>query len=187
MVFAVLVLLASIVLNFYFFKPYNAFVWIVGIALLIGLIVLLVRRFDRSLKLVYISAGLSIVFNFFLNFSFYPNLFEYQGGFQLAKVMKESKVNVADSSIYLIYDGAHSFDFYRGYNHAIADTNNLVVGSDRYYVVTSREAARLRDRGFELDPVASHSDYSISKLRLKFLDPKKREAQLDTIMLVRLR
>ena len=77
--------------------------------------------------------------------------------------------------------------FYRGYNHAIADTNNLVVGSDRYYVVTSREAARLRDRGFSLEPVARHSDYSISKLRLKFLDPKKREAQLDTIMLVRLR
>ena len=187
MLFAVLVLLASIALNFYFFKPYNAFVWIVGVLLLIGLIVLLVRRFDRSLKLVYIGAGLSIVFNFFLNYSFYPNLFEYQGGFQLAKVMKESKVNVADSSIYLIYDGAHSFDFYRGYNHAIADTNNLVVGSDRYYVVTSREAARLHHRGFSLEPVARHSDYSISKLRLKFLDPKKREAQLDTIMLVRLR
>lgn len=186
--FALLVLAATVLLNYYFFKPMNAWVWIVGSSLLVGLLYLLFRKCEsRDLKLVYITAGFSIVFNFFVNYNFYPNLFRYQGGNELVNVIEEKDLKIPDESIQLIDDGAHSFDFYRGYNHAMADTNNLPRGNDNlYFLLTSRHANRLIQRGFRIDTVASHADYNVSTLKLKFLNPKTRPATLDTIMLARL-
>ncbi len=186
-VFALLVLLATIALNFYFFKPASWWVWTAGIALIIGLIYLLFKRQnDAGLKLVYVSAGLSIVFNFFVNYSFFPNLFRYQGGKELVSLMEEKGIEVDDKKIKLIDTHAHSFDFYRGYNHPVANVDSLPKGdSSSYYLLGSGDAQRLLSRGYRIDTIVSHPDFNVSTIKLKFLREKTRESTLDTLMLAR--
>jgi hypothetical protein len=186
-VFAVLVLLATLALNFYFFKPASWWVWTAGIALIIGLIYLLFKRQnDVGLKLVYVSAGLSIVFNFFVNYSFFPNLFRYQGGKELVRLMEEKGIEVDDKKIKLIDTHAHSFDFYRAYNHPVANADSLPRGdSSSYYLLGSGDAQRLLSRGYRIDTIVSHPDFNVSTIKLKFLREKTRESTLDTLMLAR--
>jgi hypothetical protein len=186
-VFAVLVLLATLALNFYFFKPANWWAWTAGIALILGLIYLLFKRQkDAGLKLVYVSAGLSIVFNFFVNYSFFPNLFRYQGGKELVRLMEEKGIEVDDKKIKLIDTHAHSFDFYRAYNHPVANADSLPRGdSSSYYLLGSGDAQRLLSRGYRIDTIVSHPDFNVSTIKLKFLREKTRESTLDTLMLAR--
>lgn len=187
MVFAVLVLVASAVLNFYFFQPPTIIAWIGGIALMGGLIYFLFRKeADRGLKLVYISAGLSIVFNFMANYSFFPNLYKYQGGNELVKKMKEENIEIPRENIRLLYTNAHTFDYYLGYNHEIVDTAKVPRGDTSVtYLVTSPIAKKLREKGYSIDPVVSHVDYNVNAIKLRFLNPKTRYNRLDTLMLAK--
>ena len=185
--FAVLILVATIVLNFYFFQPPSVFAWVGGILLMAGLIYLLWKKWsDAGLKFVYISAGLSIVFNFMMNYGFFPNLYKYQGGNELVKMMKEQDVQIPRDRLRLLFTHAHSFDFYLGYNHAITDTANIPRGdSSITYLVTSPMLKKIREKGYTVQPVLSHKDYNVNAIKLKFLNPETRQSKLDTIMLAR--
>lgn len=187
-VFAVLVLIATIVLNFYFFKPFSIWVWIGGGILMIGLLNLMWQRAaDKGLKLVYVSVGFSLLFNFFANYSFFPNLFKYQGGNELVKVMKEKGIKIPDEKILLLDNNAHTFDFYLGHNHHVADVlKPELFDSSMYYLISSPIANNLVEKGYRIDTIASHVDYNVSTLKLKFLNPKTRESKLDTLMLARI-
>jgi 4-amino-4-deoxy-L-arabinose transferase-like glycosyltransferase len=187
-IFAVLVLIGTIILNFYFFKPFSFWVWLGGGILIIGLLNLMWQSAaDKGLKLVYVSAGFSLLFNFFANYSFFPNLFKYQGGNELVKVMKERNIKVPDEKIFLLDNNAHTFDFYLGYNHHVADiTRPELLDSSKYYLISSPMANNLVDKGYRIDTIASHVDYNVSTLKLKFLNPKTRESKLDTLMLARI-
>lgn len=187
-IFAVLVLIGTIILNFYFFKPFSFWVWLGGGILIIGLLNLMWQSAaDKGLKLVYVSAGFSLLFNFFANYSFFPNLFKYQGGNELVKVMKERNIKVPDEKIFLLDNNAHTFDFYLGYNHHVADiTRPELLDSSKYYLISSPMANNLVEKGYRIDTIASHVDYNVSTLKLKFLNPKTRESKLDTLMLARI-
>lgn len=187
-VFAVLVLIATIALNFYFFKPFSIWVWIGGGILMIGLLNLMWQRAaDKGLKLVYVSVGFSLLFNFFANYSFFPNLFKYQGGNELVKVMKEKGIKIPDEKILLLDNNAHTFDFYLGHNHHVADVlKPELLDSSMYYLISSPIANNLVEKGYRIDTIASHVDYNVSTLKLKFLNPKTRESKLDTLMLARI-
>lgn len=185
--FAVLVLLATIALNFYFFQPASWWAWTAGIALILALIYVLIKpQKEKGLKLVYVSAGLSIVFNFFVNYSFFPNLFRYQGGEELVELMEEKGIEIDDSKIKLIDTHAHSFDFYSGYNHSVANADSLPRGdSSYYYLLGSGDAHRLIEKGYTIDTLVSHPDFNVSTIKLKFLRNETRESTLDTLMLAR--
>src|SRR6266498_2139600 len=108
--------------NYFFFKPATIFITITGPLVLLMLLVLIIKRFSNTArKVAYVSAALSIVFNFFLNFNFFPNLLKYQAGKELADLMEKNNIKIPDDQIMLIETNAHSFDFHRKYNHAIAD------------------------------------------------------------------
>lgn len=185
--FAILVLIAALALNFYFFQPPTIFAWVGGIILMGGLVyVLWKKQPELGLKFVYISVGLSIVFNFIANYSFFPNLYKYQGGNELVKMMKEKNIEIPRDKLRLLYTNAHTFDYYLGYNHAITDTAHVPRGdSSITYLVTSPMAKKLREKGYTIEPVLSHVDYNVNAIKLKFLNPKTRESKLDTIMLAK--
>jgi 4-amino-4-deoxy-L-arabinose transferase-like glycosyltransferase len=189
--FAILVLLATLVLNYYFFPPSSILVHIVGGALIIALLVLLFRKHPvKGWKVIYIGIFFSVVFNFFLTYNFFPGLMKYQGGNELVFQMRRDKVEVADEKISLIEVNAHTFDFYRGYNHSHADMAQLKEQlpelSDRYFLLSSKVARELEADSIKVVPIASHVDYNITTLKLKFLNPKTRLSKCDTLMLARL-
>jgi hypothetical protein len=136
------------------------------------------------------TAFFSLVLNFCLNYNFFPRLMQYQGGNQLAKQMQENHISIPDSSIRLLEVNAHSFDFYRGYNHIIVDIDYFKEEyqgmSGKYFLVTSEIASRLRADSFIVTPVVSHLDYNVARMKLKFLNPATRDRLLDTLMLAKI-
>ena len=74
-----LVIAVVVLMNFYLFKPVNDLIALLGIALLITLFILLTFKDpNRAAKVVYVSLLLSIAFNFFMTYNFFPNLVQYQ-------------------------------------------------------------------------------------------------------------
>ena len=69
------------------------------------------------MKIIYVSALVSLLFNFLLYYNFFPQLLTYQAGNEMVKQMKEKNIEIPDQQIMLIETNAHSFDFYAGYCH----------------------------------------------------------------------
>lgn len=139
--------------------------------------------------MLYVSVFFMLVFNFFLNYNFFPSLMKYQGGNELAFKMERENSSISDKNIILLETGAHSFDFYRGYNHEIIEKNELGAKlplNDKYFLLTSFMARRLPADSFRVEPIISHIDYNITTLKLKFLNPKTRLSNCDTLMLAKI-
>jgi 4-amino-4-deoxy-L-arabinose transferase-like glycosyltransferase len=189
-IFALLILFATLILNYYFFQPRNILVHLVGGLMIFAFVVLLFRKgIDRPAKLVYMSVGLSLLLNFFLNYNFFPQLLQYQGGNELAKAMKETDINIPDSNIIDVEQQAHSFDFYRGHNHrqldAAAFSTAYPALKDKYFLLSGSTKAEVEKQGFEVQPVISRPDYNVAVVKFKFLNPRTRNSSLDTIFLAR--
>jgi 4-amino-4-deoxy-L-arabinose transferase-like glycosyltransferase len=189
MVLAGLVIAATIVLNYYFFPPQDIAMHIAGAVLLFTLLALLFKKIPvKGMKVIYVTVMTALVFNVFMNYNFFPSLLKYQGGNELAFKMKKENIQVADEKISLLDVNAHSFDFYRGYNHEIIQSDNLkeelATRQDHYFLLTTRQARSMPD-SFRIEPFVSHVDYNVTTLRLKFLNPKTRMTRCDTLMLAR--
>jgi 4-amino-4-deoxy-L-arabinose transferase-like glycosyltransferase len=189
LVFAILVLIITIVLNYYFFQPQNIWMQIAGPLMIFGFILLLLKRFsNKALKVLCIGAGVSILVNFFLNYNFFPNLMKYQAGNGLAKMIREKNIAIPDQDILLFEDQAHSFDFYRGHNHQVIDSGyflNRQPLADKFILLSGTQRKYLEERGFEVQPLVSHVDYNVTTVKFKFLNPQTREKTFDTLMLAK--
>jgi 4-amino-4-deoxy-L-arabinose transferase-like glycosyltransferase len=186
---AIMVLLATILLNYYFFPPRNTGVLIFGSSLLILFIGFLIRKYSRAYKVFYISAAASVVLNFFMNYNFFPSLLQYQGGNELVKMMEAQHIQIADSNILQVEPNAHSFDFYRNHNHPLIGIDNIVERypelSGKYFLITNYYKKELEGKGFVVTPVVSHVDFNVATIRLSFLNPATRMQRADTLMLVK--
>jgi hypothetical protein len=189
-ILTVLVVLVTIVLNYYFLPP-SIPGQVIGAFLILGLLVLLFRKSSqRAFKVVYITVCVAILFNLFMNYNFFPNLLKYQGGNELAFQMREDNSSINDRDIILLDVNAHSFDFYRNYNHDIVDLNQLgnklPLLQDKYFLITSKMVRESLADSFTVRPVVSHVDYNVTTLKLKFLNPKTRMSKVDTLILGRI-
>jgi 4-amino-4-deoxy-L-arabinose transferase-like glycosyltransferase len=185
-----LVIITTIVLNYYFLPP-AFFGQIIGALLIIMLLVLLFRKSPhRAAKVVYITVCVSILFNLFMNYNFFPNLLKYQGGNELAFQMRRDNNRIDDRNIILLDVNAHSFDFYRNYNHDIVDVsqlgNKLPSLQNKYFLLTTKMTREAWADSFIIKPVVSHVDYNVTTLKLKFLNPKTRMSKVDTLMLAQI-
>lgn len=190
-VFGSLVFLAIILLNYYFFKPANWFVTILGPLLLLLLAWLLIKKFqNKAAKTILVSIVLSLVFNFFLNYNFFLNLLKYQGGNELAKMMREQNISIPDDSIVVVESGAHSFEFYRQHTMRIAETHIFLeeypTMKDKYFLLTNKIKDYLATQGYEVKPMLQTLDYNVTTVQLKFLNPATRLKNCDTLMLARI-
>lgn len=189
--FAALAVPLVVALNYYFFKPVALWLWIAGPLVLVGFVFLVVKKWrSNALKVVYISAALSLVLNFFLNYNFFPALMRYQAGNELAKQLKQNGIVIPDEKIKLLEANAHTFDFYRNYNHAIVPPEDLLKNdtllNDTYFIINNLQKTQLAAEGFTVTPVASHADYNVTTITFKFLNEKTRAQKLDTLMLARI-
>ncbi|HEY0895520.1 MAG TPA: glycosyltransferase family 39 protein [Sphingobacteriaceae bacterium] len=182
----------SVILNFYFFKPVDLFV---GIALIAVLLLLLVLIFTRPAvpgrRILAISAVGAIVINSFMNFNFFPTLMKYQGGNEMAKEMKARHISIPNDDIIVVDHGAHSFDFYTGYNHRVIEIHeldSLYPGvSNKYFLINSQMKRALESRGYQVQPRVITLDYRVSMPRGKFLNEKTRLSVCDSLILGKIR
>jgi hypothetical protein len=189
-VFAVVVVLLTITLNFYFFRPVNVLVWVVGSGLLLILLYLIVKRFRlQPYKVILLSIAMSVVLNFFLNYNFFPQLMKYQAGKELVDKMKRENLSIPDDEIILIETHAHSFDFYRNHNHTVIDANDLPklyaqIG-DKYFLVSPFLRDHVEKLGYRSETIIGLPDHNVATISMKFLNPKTRHQRADSLMLVK--
>lgn len=190
LILAVLVILVTIVLNYYFLPP-SLFGEAVGAVLILALLMLLLRKnVQRAYKVVYLTVCVALLFNLFMNYNFFPRLLKYQGGNELAFQMRKDKSQIDDRDIILLDVNAHSFDFYRSFNHDIVDLNQLASKlpslKDKYFLVTAKLVRESLADSFIVKPVISHVDYNVTTMKLKFLNPKTRMSKVDTLILAQI-
>jgi hypothetical protein len=151
----------------------------------------IVRRFgNKAMKVFYVSAFLSLVFNFFLNYNFFPNLLKYQGGNELVKLIKERNLSIPDEEIVVVESDAHSFEFYRKHTHRVAETHIFLKEypgmRNKYFLISNEIKDYLTGKGYNVKPVIGHLDYNVTTVQLKFLNPATRIKNCDTLMLAKI-
>ena len=190
-VFAVLVALTTIALNYYFFQPRTIFIAIVGSVLVLILFVVIFKKYsNKAVKLLYMTAFFSLVFNFFMNYNFFPSLLKYQGGNELVKKMEKENIIIPREEIALLEPNAHSFEFTRKQILPLYGTDSFAVIypllSDKYFLLSSTQVPYLQQQGFEVKPFVSQPDYNVTTIKMNFLNPATREKTLDTLMLAKI-
>jgi hypothetical protein len=189
--FAVLVLFLSLAINFYFFPPENGV--LTGIASLLIfflLVVILKKESNKAGKVILLAVALSLVLNFSLYYIFFPSAMKYQGGNELVNTLKHEKIAIPDQQIMLVELHAHSFDFYRKYNHHIVEAADFPARYDsirnNYFLLSGFLARHLESKGFVILPIASQNDYNVATMKWKFLNPSTRKSTFDTLMLAKI-
>ncbi|MEY8760441.1 ArnT family glycosyltransferase [Chryseobacterium tongliaoense] len=165
-------------LTYFFTGIHNVFFFIL---LLIIYAYLLVRIFTKEnifKKYVFISLVFSIAVNIYLNTQFYPVLTQYQGSLKMADFVNKNKIE--KEKIFMLKGSEPwAFDFYTHRNTPRVDQNKLKKGN--YLVIYDEDLPNLK-RSYTFIDKENH--YRITRLSLKFLNPKTRPAQYSTISLV---
>lgn len=172
--------LVGFLLGFYVFRIPS--LWLIGfcvVLLLILLYFMLRKEKDLALKIVMISVLASVWANFNLNTSFYPKLLEYQGGKQLAAIVKER--GIACENIFLLKgDYNWSFDFYTQQNTAHISVGKLENRSQDTWIVTDEIGLDFLIKK-ELYPKEKTAvkHFHVTRLKKGFLNPKTRGENLS--------
>jgi len=187
----IVIITLAAALNYYFFKPSNWLLMIMGPLLLAAIIAIwITKSVQTGMKVIYLSAAASLLFNFMLNYNFFPQLLTYQGGNEMVKAMKKKNIAIANEEIILVEPNAHSFDYYSGYNHTLlplAKFDKQYPGlKDKYFFISRADRNALQSRGYRIEAVISQPDYNVAKVSLTFLNPASREKRLDTLMLAKI-
>lgn len=152
----------------------NSFLFVLLLAISIwslrAVIHLKIHSFERLL--MFNAIGL-IFINLILNTSFYPKLAEFQAGYTMAKELDSSPY--AEASIYKLSD-KHSWalDFYHERPLKLLKAADLDSFEGLLYVV-QEEFDAIKASGKTYDLISKKTQFSVSRLNLKFLNPKTRE------------
>jgi 4-amino-4-deoxy-L-arabinose transferase-like glycosyltransferase len=123
----------------------------------------------------------------FLNIFFYPHLLKYQAGMMAGKWIKENNIK-GPFAIYRNF--SYSFEFYApGIVMQTDDKNRLkeFASGTGVLIYTSKENIKeLTDEGYSIMVLQTFSYFPVSKLNLKFLNYKTRQAQLQEIILAKI-
>lgn len=183
-----LLLIGAIIIFTWAFPLTN--VWIIpGIFVFIAMIILSIKRINESTdKLVLFTVSGSLLVNFILNAQFYPALGQYQSGNNMPTLIKQA--DIKNEEVFIYGKIVRSFDFYSGRYIPMLDssgiTDKLKSGKPIYVFTPSDFSNRLTKQFPQAEPVLRCPDKHITRLKLSFLDPKKRMKDMPYSTLYRL-
>ncbi|TYA74423.1 ArnT family glycosyltransferase [Seonamhaeicola marinus] len=175
-----------IFLSFWAFPSINYILVFGLIILLVGLVLLLKKKMEISKKLIVVSVFFMIVINYCLNLQFYPNLLEFQGGSNAAKVVLEEGINPND--IYKI-DGKYSWslDFYTKRLTPSLDPSEVkTLKKGQWVLVHEKQMETLKKDNINWGKTYELDSYRITRLKLSFLNPKTRASKLSKVYLMQI-
>ncbi len=137
------------------------------------------------LKRAYIRSGVVVLLvGLFMNLIFYPDLLKYQSGDQAAFYINKNypSVPIGRLGFYM-----PSGEFYLKQHMQALDSSSLQQFPKSGLIYISSEEKQWMDKqARSYTVVKEFSDYHITMLKLKFLDPSKRESTLRKFYLIRL-
>ncbi|WP_345199897.1 ArnT family glycosyltransferase [Chryseobacterium ginsengisoli] len=165
-------------LAYYFTGIYNIPFFILFILIFVYLLINVFSKDNIFRKYVFVSLIFSIAVNIYLNTQFYPVLTQYQGSLKMAEFV--NNYNIDRNKIFMLkgYE-PWNFDFYTKRNTPRVEENILKKGD--FLVIYDEHLPNLKKKYRLID---KENHYRITRLSLKFLNPKTREKQYEKISLV---
>jgi 4-amino-4-deoxy-L-arabinose transferase-like glycosyltransferase len=182
LVVSILLLSFVAVLTFWAFPVTRLWV-IAGVVILLSLFFYLLRKKELNYlqKGVAVSVAAMALGFFLLNTNFYPQLLKYQGGNELAFATK-NKVNPAE--VYFWKDNySSSYNFYTATLRKPFTDSTLAPGEKTWLLYDLRNEEEIRQSGLTIGTKYSSIDYEITKLDLKFVNPKTRESTSNQLVI----
>ena len=175
---AILILLLSAVLNFWFF-PIKNYLVVAGMIFLLAVFFHFTRSkiFSSFQKAIGLSVSSLALLFFLYNSNYSPQLLTYQCGKELAKKIK-GKIDPAE--IYFWKNNySSSFNFYTStLRKEFADS--MLDNKAKAWIQFDKDYRQeILDSGYMLKEVFEAPDYEITKADLKFLNPATRERVLS--------
>lgn len=153
-------------------------VWIMlGTLVIFATIILIIKRINESTdKLILFTVCSSLLVNFILNTQFYPELGKYQSGNNMSTLI--DRAGIKKDEVYIYGKIVRSFDFYSGKYMPMLDSAsvaNKLKSGESFYVFTPSEFNDVLIKQFPNAKMTLRCpDKHITRLKLSFLDPKKR-------------
>jgi len=180
-----LVCVFALVVGFYIFEFKYAYLYVLVVVLVISVIYLVFRKTEYTKKLITISVSTALLLNLVLNAHFYPNLLNYQGGSKMAEKVKELQIPV--DRIYKFTERyTWALDFYNQHPVTIIAKCELEQMKDVWVYVDDNELQQLKSSGLQWNKQLTVDQFRITRLQLKFLNPKTRAEKLNKMHLVHL-
>ncbi len=137
-------------------------------------------------RIIMSGAAFSFVLFLFLHNFFYPNLLKYQSGMMAGKWLATNKNNKTPA---MFRSWSYSFEFHApGYVQRLetfTDLNKfLEEDSNRAVYTTNSTLQKLKLQGYQYNILANFSDFHISMLTQRFLNPSTRNSQLEKTVLI---
>ncbi len=177
---AILLMLAVLLIHFTFSDVFPKVDTIIIFILGIGIIILLLKKKGQKLrKIIFISAIVVLLANYYINRNFYPQLLTYQSESQVALYMKNHKMNegklvtlgVREEMVSFLQNRivpAYEIELVKPYdlNGQFVFTNN--AGIDR-----------IKSMKLNYEEIQSFPDFRITTLNGTFLNKKTRARELE--------
>lgn len=182
LIFTLAVLLCSWV-----FPTSNLFIWIVIIVSALLLIYLLLNRSGRKEIIINGSIISVLMINFVMSLHFYSQLLKYQSGSQAAAFIRAEHIDSDELATYRLYP--NSLDFYSGTIAQVFESPDQLINAvsvQPLWIFTDETGKKqLEDYGAIIDNIQTYNHFHISKLSLKFLNPKTRAGVIGKAYLLR--
>jgi 4-amino-4-deoxy-L-arabinose transferase-like glycosyltransferase len=168
---AVLMLTLTAILNLWFFPVRNF--WIVlGVPVIVFFYFHARQKTDRLQHTIFLSVCIAILTNFLLNTSFYPQVLTWQAGNTLAEQARDSGMDLNNVFYLEGFEQSNSFDFYTA---RLTPTIPLPATRSVFIYTGENGMQELEAKKIPFIIREQASDYRVSQLRFRFLDPQSRE------------
>lgn len=125
--------------------------------------------------------------NFVMSLHFYPQLLKYQSGSQAAAFIRAEHIDSDELATYRLYP--NSLDFYSGTIAQVFESPDQLINAvsvQPLWIFTDETGKKqLEDYGAIIDNIQTYNHFHISKLSLKFLNPKTRAGVIGKAYLLR--
>ena len=167
------------------FDTIPVFAPIIALLLLLVFIYLFITQRHRRTILVTLCLFTTIGLNLFLNASFYPSLLKYQMGNTAGRWIAKQKIKPENIGVYR-FDAIRSLHFYAKGNIYPQDSLQNIKSGD-WLITGSEGLAELKQHGLKYDIFFRGKDFHVSRLSLKFINPKRREQQLTPYVIIKIK
>jgi 4-amino-4-deoxy-L-arabinose transferase-like glycosyltransferase len=182
LIISVILLLGATIINAWAFPVRSTWV-IIGVVLLLAAVFYFLKStvYNTLQRSIGMSLAVMAFLFFLLNANFYPQLLKYQGGNQLAFATR-GKLDAAD--VYYWKDmQSSSFGFYtkslrRSFNDSV-----IRPGKKTWLLYDIRSEEAIKQAGHTITQRFEATDYEITKIDIRFVNPEKRAAQCTKMVL----
>jgi len=176
-----LLLLAGIINGWAF--PVTSSLVIIGVIIMLATVFYFVKSkmYTTIQKTILIPVATMAFVFFLLNSNFYPKLLTYQAGNVLAMAANK-KIN-PEAVFFWKETVSASFNFYTATTRKTFSDSVLSPAKQVWLLYDIRDEQAIKDAGYKLKPVLASADYEITRLKIKFFTPSKREAVCSQLVI----